>query len=49
MNEKVCDDTNHLQSYIRSRLRVDPDHLADPDIALTDLALPLDMEESVPT
>jgi 3-phenylpropionate/trans-cinnamate dioxygenase ferredoxin reductase subunit len=49
MNVNVWDVTDQLQALIRSRLRVDPARLADPDIALTDLALPLDMEESVPT
>lgn len=38
MNVNVWDVTDQLQALIRSRLRVDPARLADPDIALTDLA-----------
>lgn len=38
MNVNTWDVTDQLQALIRSRLRVDPARLADPDIALTDLA-----------
>ncbi len=41
MNVNIWDVTDQLQALIRSRLRVDTDRLADPDIALTDLAPPI--------
>lgn len=41
MNVNIWDVTDQLQALIRSRLRVDPARLANPDIALTDLAPPI--------
>ncbi|MEO9224020.1 MAG: FAD-dependent oxidoreductase [Acidimicrobiales bacterium] len=41
MNVNIWDVTDQLQALIRSRLRVDPVRLADPDIPLTELAPPL--------
>jgi 3-phenylpropionate/trans-cinnamate dioxygenase ferredoxin reductase subunit len=38
MNVNVWDVTEQVQALIRSRLRVDRDRLADPDVPLTDLA-----------
>ena len=38
MNVNVWDVTDHIQALIRGKVAVDPDRLADPDVALEELA-----------
>lgn len=44
MNVNIWGETNQIQALIRSRLRVDPDRLTDPDTPLTNLAPELDQD-----
>jgi len=46
MNVNVWDVPEQIQALIRSRLRVDPDRLADPDTPLTELAPDLPSRET---
>jgi 3-phenylpropionate/trans-cinnamate dioxygenase ferredoxin reductase subunit len=46
MNVNVWDVTDQIQALIRSRLRVDSDHLADPDTPLTELAPEFHLREA---